>query len=330
MIEPPGVRDLIRLTAKDNRALCDLGIARARARGDDAALGRLVAVRAEWDAKANGEAPMKVTALAPFFGSNRMLAEHVGKHLDGCSWVGVPFAGGMCELAHIKARTLMVNDLHRQVINLAEIVAHPTLGAKLVRMLRRTPFHPNVLSAAQEDLLAPYDPGPPPMGPLQQAHAYFVCAWMSRNGTAGTKGEFSTGMSVRWEAGGGDSAVRFRSATESLREWRRILSRATFSVLDAFAFLTKCKDDYGHGIYCDPPFPGPGDAYKHAFTEADHHRLAETLTAFQITRVVCRFYDHPMIRHLYPEHGWKWHELTGRKQTNAAAPEVLLVRNSGW
>lgn len=31
-----------------------------------------------------------INALAPWYGSNRMLAEHVGKALEGCTWVGVP------------------------------------------------------------------------------------------------------------------------------------------------------------------------------------------------------------------------------------------------
>jgi hypothetical protein len=32
-----------------------------------------------------------VTALAPWFGSNRILAENVGKAVAGSSWVGIPF-----------------------------------------------------------------------------------------------------------------------------------------------------------------------------------------------------------------------------------------------
>jgi len=38
---------------------------------------------------------MKVKALMPWFGSNRLLAHRVGELLEGCSWVGVPFAGSM-------------------------------------------------------------------------------------------------------------------------------------------------------------------------------------------------------------------------------------------
>jgi DNA adenine methylase len=274
---------------------------------------------------------MKTTALAPWFGSNRLLAENVGRALDGCSWVGVPFAGGMCELAHIKAPTLAVNDLHKHVINLARVVAHPRLGPALIRRLRRVQFHPDNLSAAQERCRDFWDRSPPKIehesGILDWAEDYHVCVWMARNGTAGTDGEFKAGMSIRWKPGGGDSAVRFRSATESLRSWMKVLRKATFTTLDVFDFLDKCKDEDGHGLYCDPPFPGPGDAYKHTFTEADHWRLSERLSVIERCRVVCRFYDVPLVRKFYPESVWVWNYFVGRKQTNDAAPEVLLTRN---
>ena len=278
---------------------------------------------------------MTVTALAPWMGSNRLLAHHVGEALEGCSWVGIPFAGGMCELKHITARTLCVNDLHREVIHLARVVADPFLGPKLYRRLRRLAFHAETLRDAQAWLSGFCCTGKECFWPLWDyddetnllwAECYFVCAWMSRNGLAGTDGEFRSKLATRWDAGGGDSAVRFRSATSALREWRRVLSRATFECLDCFDFLAKCKDAPGHGIYCDPPFPGPGDGYRHKFSEAQHRRLAETLTLYTLTRVVCRFYDHPLVRELYHADEWTCLHLEGRKQTNAAAPEVLLIR----
>lgn len=272
---------------------------------------------------------MTTTALAPWFGSNRLLAHRVGELLAGCEWVGVPFAGGMSELAHITARTLLVNDLHRGVINLAVTLADPKLGPKLIRQLRRVPVDGDVLAAAQVRCQARMAVGRPhrdEMPDLAFAGDYFVCAWMGRNGTAGTGREFNSGLSVRWDAGGGDSAVRFRSATESLTEWQAIMRRCTFTILDVFAFLDRCKDAPRHGLYLDPPFPGPGDDYKHKFTETDQRKLAARVAAFERTRVVVRFYDHPLIRELYPEREWTWHHPEGgRTQANKAAPEVLIV-----
>lgn len=57
-----------------------------------------------------------VTSIVSNFGSNRTLAPLVGRELDGCDWVGIPFAGGMSELRYINARTLNVNDLHCHLV----------------------------------------------------------------------------------------------------------------------------------------------------------------------------------------------------------------------
>lgn len=276
---------------------------------------------------------MKVTALASWFGSNRMLAVHVGAALDGCSWVGVPFAGGMCELAHIRASSLVVSDLHRHVINLARVVAHPGLRPALLKALRRAAFHPDELDQMQEWCKA-NQPVEAIKGDLQAAYAYFVCVWMGRSHRAGTPDEFNGKLSTRWNANGGDSNVRYRSAVRALAGWSRIMRRCSFSVMDAFEFLARCEDTADHGVYADPPFPGAGRKYRHnsGRTDADelawHTRLRDALARFTRTRVVCRFYDHPLVRQLYPDGPWRWQFLSGgKKQSNDQAPEVLVIRN---
>ncbi|HEV3439386.1 MAG TPA: hypothetical protein VG122_18625 [Gemmata sp.] len=211
-----------------------------------------------------------ITALAQWFGSNRTLAENVGRALSGCEWVGVPFAGGMCELLHIKARSLLVGDLHRHVVNLAAVAADPVLNPQLCKRLAGLPHHPDVLRATQ---LRCIDRETVPEGKafglgiapdLDWACDYFVCCWWARNGTAGTQREFEAGHSVRWDAGGGDSAPRVRNATDGLGIWQQ----------------------GGTWLYLDPPFPGPGDKYKHRFTVADHRRLAGRLLELRACRVV--------------------------------------------
>jgi site-specific DNA-adenine methylase len=114
----------------------------------------------------------------------------------------------------------------------------------------------------------------------------------------------------------------------SIVGWRRVLQRCNLVVMDCFEFLDKCQDAAGHGIYCDPPFPEAGDKYKHKFSEADHRRLAGRLVEFEKATIVCRFYDHALVRELYSEAVWTWTHYTGRKQSNADAPEVLLTLKS--
>lgn len=282
---------------------------------------------------------MRTKALAGWYGANRMLAETVGRELHGCHWVGIPFAGGMSELACIGARTVIVNDLHAHIINLAKVAAHPTLGPKLYRELKRAAFHPDELREAQDsckarealdndaDELFAQGFGHPVLdGPnLAWAIEYFKSCWMSHGGKAGTKSEFKGSYSFRWDAGGGDSATRYFSAIASLVDWRRIMRRCTFLRLDAFEFLDSVKDQDGHGLYVDANWPDDGDCYKHTISDAGQSKLAERLRTFKKTRVVIRFGVHPLIAELYPRHTWHWLEQSSRAQSNRKLPEALIL-----
>lgn len=269
----------------------------------------------------------EIAALAPWYGSNRINAERVGELLRDCEWCGIPFAGGMCEIPFIRARTIVANDLHENIINLA--VAVTICGHDLKSTLRRQLFHPSTLKSAQEKILET----PDKTNRFDLACAYFIVAWMTRSGTAGTNGEATGKLALRWNAGGGDSAKRYHSAIDSLEDWCKELQRCTFSCLDAFDFLDKCKDQHRHGIYVDPPFFGAGKKYTHNCgdsrdeQETWHFRLAARLEKFTKARVVVRAYDCDFVRVCYSPTNWEYHRFKGRKQTNDEAPEVLLVRN---
>ena len=80
------------------------------------------------------------------------IAKHVGEELEGCAWVGIPFAGGMCELIHIDAGSILVNDKHRWIVNLARVIQDPTLAMGLMREVDAKLFHPDELAIAQRRL----------------------------------------------------------------------------------------------------------------------------------------------------------------------------------
>ena len=62
---------------------------------------------------------MTTTALVGWYGAARMIAESVGRALDGCSHVTIPFMGGLSEVPWIGARSIVAADLHRHLVNLA-------------------------------------------------------------------------------------------------------------------------------------------------------------------------------------------------------------------
>jgi len=282
---------------------------------------------------------MDVTALVDRFGSNRINAARPAELFAACkpkiTCIAVPFVGGFSEVGHFSANIISVNDKDAHVLNLAKIVR--TDCDRLVAELEATPYHPNVLAAAQEFCRA-LDLPPDPRfrnfdslfdhvapDPFQWAYYYFICSWMGRGGKGGTVGEFKQGLSVRWKSTGGDSVVRFRNATQSLKEWQKIMQQCTFHVMDAFDFLAECqeRDVPENGIYCDPPWVDLGDKYVHAFGKADHQRLRDVLECFQKSRVIVRYGDHPLVRQLYED--WRWHMLSGRTQANDEQAELLLT-----
>jgi site-specific DNA-adenine methylase len=282
---------------------------------------------------------MTTMALAGWFGANRLLAETVGKTLGKCEHIVVPFAGGCCELKYLDARTIIINDRHSHVINLARVVADPLRLPILQESIDALIFHPDELEWAQEtckriEMEVEDDSGLFPASQrfaiydsarqIEWARAFFVACWMGRGGNAGTDGEFNSGISLRYDANGGDSNVRYRSAASSLRAWHEILKRGNFTCEDFRAVLAKAKDQAGHGIYADAPWPDAGDGYKHKFIERDQRDLAARLSEFKTARVLIRFGVHPLIEELYPRTKWRWLEQESRCQHNRDVREALI------
>lgn len=311
-----------------------------------------------------GEVPRvlpKTTALTQYFGSNRTLAEYAGNLVGDVDIAFVPFFGAGCEIPFIRARQIIAGDLHEDQIRLARIVRDPELGPRLQNELRSAVFHPAELEAAQHRLRAArlenggglFNRGSDPtiktyLTDLARARDYFIACWMGRSSSPGTDGELEAAYSVRYTASGGGSAVRFQSAIDSISPgWAEALRRCEFVVLDFEDLLMRveqtikqqqerAKEDRKKpfvpdriGVYCDPPFPGPGDDYKHKMTTRQQRSLASwtrrLATVFGV-RVVMRFYDHPLVRELYPEEVWTWNfPKGGRDQHNNEKPEVFLV-----
>lgn len=281
----------------------------------------------------------KTTRLIQNFGANTEHAVDVGRLLNGCSFVCIPFAGGVTEIPHIAAKQLIVNDLHRHVINLCRVVADDESRKRLAESADKLPYHPDVLAQAQGNALEWLDrrivprviPGETWTGNAELFHyaalAYFVCVWMGRGGKALASGEFRGELPVRWNANGGGSNRRYRTAIEGLEAWGQTFKRCEFVCMDALDVIdtfAKRSDKIGHGIFADPPWPDAGEEYRHQFDQ--HEAMRDKLASLTSATVVVRYGDHPMIRDLYA--GWDVLELDSRDQANQRKPELLIHRRA--
>lgn len=65
---------------------------------------------------------MKTKSALSYFGSDSEGAPQLASMLDDCKHVTIPFCGGMSILPHLKARAIVANDLHRDVIHFYKVL----------------------------------------------------------------------------------------------------------------------------------------------------------------------------------------------------------------
>jgi DNA adenine methylase len=278
-----------------------------------------------------------LNAIAPYFGAKRMQAAGIIEALGDHKAYWEPFCGSLAVLlAKPKTSVEVANDLNGGLINLARVVQHDSLSLYLFDRLWRTLFN----QVAYEEsagwcrrALAGEMPwlltlsGQPR---LDWAYHYFVMSWQGRNGLCGTAGEANIGFCKRFTSNGGDPAVRFQAAVESIPTWWDRLRGVTILQQDGVELIWKIEDKQGTVIYCDPPYLDKGAKYLHDFEPEEHEKLAAALRRFEKTRVVVSYYEHPLLDSLYLAHGFRKVEKTTKKQMgNGAnkAPEVLLIKN---
>lgn len=279
----------------------------------------------------SAESPMKITAIAPWFGGKRTLAPRIVAELGPHSAYWEPFCGSMAVLLAKPPATMeTVNDLHGDLINLARVIQHQTAGPRLYRRLRRVlmseKFFDECGSRIREHK--------PPQGLDEyRAFDYFVTAWFGRNGVAGTS-NYNSHFCRRYTKNGGHAAKRWASAVDSIPAWRRRMRQITILSDDAFKLIERIEDAKGTVVYADPPYVAKGAKYLHDFDGIDHTRLARLLSRFTATRVVVSYYDHPEVRRLYADwtfvecHTTKALVSSGQRDQRGkaeVAPEVLII-----
>jgi len=278
-----------------------------------------------------------VTALSPWFGSKRTLAPRIVAELGPHNLYFEAFCASMATLiAKPPAPMEIVCDLHGDLVNMARVIQHPSLGAQFYRRCRR-------LLCSQEQFLdvKPACDGrerePAPASPdVGRAVEFFLFSWIGRNGTVGSNS--GNHFCVRYTANGGSPAKRLASAVDSIPAWRRRLRNVIILNEDTFNVLERIDDQPTTAIYADPPYFVKGSKYLHDFAAEDHARLAEALRRFRNARIVVSYYDHPDARRLYA--GWSFVECATTKAMVSAgqrgkggavqAPEVLIINGESY
>ncbi len=282
-----------------------------------------------------------ITAIAPWFGSKRSLAPEIVRELGPHSSYWELCCGSMAVLFK-KTRSAHehVNDLHRDLINLARVVRDPLMAVTLESRCVSTLYHEELFQESQEEIRVGESPADAP--DVDRAYHFMVASWMGRNGIGGLT-RLNKTFAVRWTPGGGSGAVRWQSAADAIPVWHQRLRLVTMFRRDLFKVAEEIEDVDKVAIYIDPPYfmdsRGHSDRYKHEFVPEQHAQLAELLDRFQNARVVVSYYEHPMLVELYPEDRWTKRDVYRNKNLHVQnrrganptiAPEVLLVNGPSY
>lgn len=244
----------------------------------------------------------------PWFGSDSEVAAELGAKFDDCKHVTIAFCGGLAILPFLKSKFIVCNDLHAEAINFYKAARNN--ADDLAVLCDRTLCHPAELQHE-------------PANDLERAWAYWARCWLGRKGMGGTE-RVGASLSVRWTTSGGNNANRIRAAARDLPRWADEFQRCEFTMLDCVCVLDRVKDSPQSGVYCDPPWFDAGDAYKHAFTAADHERLRDAVARFEHANVVVRYGDCDEVRELYS--GFEIEQVETKTQANTRIPEVWIQR----
>ena len=305
----------------------------------------------------------KIKAIAPWFGGKRTLAPVIVEELGPHRAYWEPFCGGLPVLLAKEPSTFeTVSDLFGDLMNLANVLRSESHAVELYGRLSRMLMHEDIFHQAAESWHRRGYQSAPEEPSVERAWEFFVCSWMGRNGVSGTS-SYNQGFCVRYTKNTGHAATRFLSAVESIPAWHHRLRAVTILSRCAFGLLDRIEDAEGVVIYVDPPYLIKGARYifdddrrpegvasvewvaavEWAWRNptddlkperiAWHKCLASRLSRFKKTRVVLSYYQHPLLRVLYP--GWTLRDTpTTKAKVNQGmyhqkggveAPEVLLM-----
>lgn len=278
--------------------------------------------------------PRRITAVAPWMGGKRQLASRIIAELGPHTAYFEPFCGSMAVVLNKpEARHEVVNDLNRDLVNVATVLQTRHLAAELLVRLHFTICAEELYRESRTITMAPYKGR---LGDVDRAYHALVMWWLGRNGIAGTKPS-ERGFSARFTARGGSGGVRFRNLVSSVPWFAKRLARVDVLNTDALAILAKIPDETGAVIYCDPPYFVKAKAYQHDFESKDHDRLAEALNRFRQVRVVLSYYPHERLDALYPADRWRRVEISVTKNirntvqrgcAGVKTTELLLVNGA--
>lgn len=265
----------------------------------------------------------------PYMGGKYKLVKKISSrlHATGKTCLVDVFGGSGAITLHSGFKKRIYNDINGDIVNLFRVMADDRNRRALLRKLKWTPTSRQIF----KDDYAIF---------VQGGYSFrLVDCKLERARMTFYRHIFCFGGKTR--TGGFAVSTGDRSQIKEINKYHNVLKDFSafgkeFSniVIENLDF-TDLIEIYGYRdetvFFVDPPYPGFSAYYSDNLDNYQHERLAVMLTRIPAP-VICTFYEHPLVKKLYPAEGWKYETVNGSKNAvqggNNRADELILTKKT--
>ena len=266
-------------------------------------------------------------SFIPYIGGKNNLIGQISKrlHAPGKKCLVDVFGGSGAVTLRSGFKKRIYNDLNGDIVNLFRVMADQESRMLLLKQLKWTPPSRRIYEADRQIH-------------MDGGHSFkWVSCSISRArmtlyrhifcfGGKTRTGGFVVTVSDRKSI---KEILKYKNVLRDLSEYGKFFQETTIENLDFVDLIEKYGNKEDMVLFVDPPYPGFATYYSYNLSNYQHEQLANILITVPAP-VICTFYDHPLVRKLYPADMWKYEAMKGSKNGkqggNQESEELILTK----
>jgi len=271
--------------------------------------------------------------ILPYIGGKHRLAFRL---VEICANTGaelfIDLFGGSAAVtiaAATRFKKVIYNDIDGDLVNFFRTIANRQRRIELFHMLRWTPPSRRVFEEDGVRYLSGGHSFRKIADPVERARCTLYRHAFSFGGKV-RNGGFCVSTCLRQTIGNRErikEVARYRNMLQKIAKIGRTFRGVMIENLDYSEAIRIHGQDPNVVIFVDAPYVGTEGHYSRCLPDGSHRMLAHQLEATP-AKVVCTYYDTPLIRDLYPDTRWEWSSISATK--NCALVKGNKMATNEW
>jgi DNA adenine methylase len=263
----------------------------------------------------------------PYIGSKNKIISLLSKklHATGKQCLVDVFGGSGSVTLRSGFSKRIYNDVNSDMVNLFRVMSDPKSRMKLLKQLKWCPPSREIYNSERQLHLHNNHSFGSVGCSVTRARMTFYRHIYAFGGKIRTGG-FIVSTSDRNRI---KEIMKYSNVLRKFSEYGAFFSETVIEHLDFSLLIKKYGDRDNVVLFVDPPYPGFDTYYSNNLSMNQHFQLANILLTVAAP-VICTFYDHSLVRKLYPAELWDYEIVKGLKNYqqggNKTIDELFLTR----